>query len=223
MALEFHLSDLDNGIMLRCEGRIVCGTDTRELEERVGRLVRSVRSVVLELSGVTFIDSGGLGLLVRLSAVARAAGGDLKLAAPSPQLVRLLEITCLTKVFRLFKSPEEALAASPARGQAAAQGTKRVLCVDPSCDVLAFVRTVLQGEGYTILTTDNVSDARILLRASPPDLVLLGPNLDPVRATATLRAQSPQLRVVPLDAEFHHIEAAAATEVLLGQVRNAAA
>src|SRR5512142_259954 len=146
MGLLLHLSDLDNGVMLRCEGRLVCGPEAETLEQRVCRLLPLMRNVVLELSQVTFVDSGGLGLLVRLMTSARRSGGDVKLAAPSPQLTKLLDATCLKSAFDLYQSPEDAL--SSLGRTVVGEVVKRVLCVDPSCDVLSFVRTVLRHAGY---------------------------------------------------------------------------
>ncbi len=222
MALLFHVSDLPNAILLRCEGRIVCGHEAAELETRIRRLLPDLRCVVLELSGVTFIDSNGLGLLVRLMTSARAAGGELKLAAPSRQVAQLLENTCLSRVLEIFPSPEEALSAT-VRQLAGSQPTgKCVLCIDPSADVLTFMRTVLQTDGYSVVTTDNLLDARILLRTSVPNLVLLGPSVDPARATETLHALVPALRVLAVDPAFDRVEAAAATTLLLERLRAAA-
>jgi anti-sigma B factor antagonist len=217
MALLLHVSNLENGILLRCEGRIVCGPESEELEKRVRLLLPAFRHVVLDLSHVTFVDSGGMGLLVRLMTSARSLGGDVKLAAPSPQIAKLLETTGLRRVFELFQTTEEALSASLGQGTG-----KRVLCVDPSCDVLTFVRTTLRAAGYAVHTTENLFDAKILLRASRPDLLVLGPNLDSARSQETLREYLPAV-VLALDAHFDRLEAAEARAILLERVLKAAA
>ncbi len=217
MGLRLYVSNLEDGILLRCEGRIVCGPESEELETRVRRLLPVLRHVVLDLSQVTFVDSSGLGLLVRLMTSARTFGGDVKLAAPSPQTAKLLESTGLRRVFELFHTPEEALSAS--MGQRAGS---RVLCVDPSCDLLTFVRTILQTAGYVVHTTENLFDAKVLLRASRPDFLVLGPNLDSVRSNNTLREYLPRV-VLTLDAHFDHLEAAEAKAILLDRLRKAVA
>jgi anti-anti-sigma factor len=218
MSLQLHFSNLANGIMIRCEGRIVCGGATEELERRVRHLLPLVRHIVLELTQVSFVDSGGLGLLVRLMTSARHSGGDVKLAAPSPQVTKLLETTALARVFELFHSPEEALSFL-AQGAGGAKG-RRLLCVDPSCDVLAFMRTVLAPE-YSVRTTDNLFDAKILLRSSRPDLIVLGPNLDTIRAQKTILQEAPGTPVLALTADFDHVEAGEAGTLLLQRVHEA--
>ena len=52
-------------------------------------------SLRFDLSGVEFIDSSGLGVLVALTSSARGTGGDVTLMAPSKPVVRLLQISGL--------------------------------------------------------------------------------------------------------------------------------
>lgn len=58
-------------------------------------MLASHGSARFDLSGVEFIDSSGLGVLVALTSSARDAGGDVTLVAPSKPVVRLLEISGL--------------------------------------------------------------------------------------------------------------------------------
>jgi anti-sigma B factor antagonist len=48
--------------------------------------------LAVDMSGVTFIDAGGIGVLVAAANRARQAGGSLSLLAPSPQVRRLLDV-----------------------------------------------------------------------------------------------------------------------------------
>jgi len=48
--------------------------------------------LAVDMSGVTFIDAGGIGVLVAVANRARQAGGGLSLLAPSPQVRRLLDV-----------------------------------------------------------------------------------------------------------------------------------
>lgn len=56
--------------------------------------------VVVDLSEVDFIDSSGLGALISGLKVARQAGGDLRIAAPTRQVTTVLELTNLNRVLR---------------------------------------------------------------------------------------------------------------------------
>jgi anti-sigma B factor antagonist len=72
--------------------------------------------VVLDLSGVTFVDSVGLSMLIGLRRILSARGGSLHLAACSPAVAELLELTMLTRTFTLHATvagAEAAIAAGP--------------------------------------------------------------------------------------------------------------
>lgn len=58
-------------------------------------VVEELGSARLDLSGVEFIDSSGLGVLVALTSAAREAGGDVVIVAPSRPVTRLLQISGL--------------------------------------------------------------------------------------------------------------------------------
>ncbi|MCV7434572.1 STAS domain-containing protein [Mycolicibacterium bacteremicum] len=66
------------------------------------------RRVVVDLSGVEFIDSSGLGALISGLKVARQAGGDLRIAAPTRQVTTVLELTNLNRVLRAYPRPQDA-------------------------------------------------------------------------------------------------------------------
>jgi len=73
--------------------------------------LRKTPRIVLNLSDVTYIDSGGLGTLVGVYSSARAAGADIKLTGLGQRLRDVLQITKLATVFQVFDSEQEALAA----------------------------------------------------------------------------------------------------------------
>ena len=65
--------------------------------------------LVVNLEGVTYIDSSGLSALVSGLRTARQAGGDLRIAAAGVQPSALFVLTSLDQVFRLYPTVEEAL------------------------------------------------------------------------------------------------------------------
>ena len=67
-------------------------------------------SVVLDLSGVRFIDSAGLRVIVDGLTRARRRDGDLRLACPQASLRRTFEITGLDQVLSIHSSVDEATA-----------------------------------------------------------------------------------------------------------------
>ena len=69
-----------------------------------------VRSVVVDLAAVTFLDSSALGTFVVAHRALAGVGGQLKLAAPSSHVRKVLRITRLAEVIPLYESVDEACA-----------------------------------------------------------------------------------------------------------------
>src|SRR5437879_11376597 len=67
--------------------------EATELRETLKRLLASTRQIVLNLSGVTYIDSGGLGTLVGVYSSARSGGADVKLTGLGQRLRDVLQVT----------------------------------------------------------------------------------------------------------------------------------
>ena len=65
--------------------------------------------MVFDMSRVEFIDSSVIGALVGFMRKARDAGGDVKLAALTPDIETIFELTRLQKVFQIHDSVEEAV------------------------------------------------------------------------------------------------------------------
>jgi anti-sigma B factor antagonist len=74
------------------------------LREALDQAVAEGPNVVVDLSGVTFLDSTGLGDLVRARESALSRGGELHLVLTQPRIRRVLEITGLDAVFDIHKT-----------------------------------------------------------------------------------------------------------------------
>ncbi|MER7309604.1 anti-sigma factor antagonist [Streptomyces griseoluteus] len=86
------------------------------LEQTVDEALNHHPTVILDLTGVTFCDSSGLNTLIRLRRRAQHSGGELILAAPPPQMMRMLRITGADSVFTIHGSLAEAWQTHPASG-----------------------------------------------------------------------------------------------------------
>ena len=180
MALQVESRHVGKVTVMKCAGRIVAGDESEHLHQEFGKLLQEHKHFVLHLGEVNFVDSSGLGLLVRLAASARSARGDLKLCNVTKEVTHTLTITNLNRLLEVQESEVDAVSAFYQRGTAkdgAVRSGKTVLCVEQSANVLAYVREVLRHAGYDPLTTPNVSDARILIKAARPAVVILGPNV----------------------------------------------
>jgi anti-anti-sigma factor len=67
------------------------------------------QQVVLDLSRVDFMSSSGIRMLLDVLKQSRGIGGDLRLAAPQPGVLRTLEVSGLVRLFKIYPSVEEAV------------------------------------------------------------------------------------------------------------------
>ena len=96
-----------------CEVELVGEIDASlrdQASESMVDVLASRGTVVVDASQVTFIDSTGLGVLVGALKRVRTNDGDLALVCTGPRVLKVFEITGLTKVFAIHGSVDEALA-----------------------------------------------------------------------------------------------------------------
>lgn len=222
MPLELDVRRLGDVMLLKCKGRIVAGEESQALQRRVTELMDSDKQFVLHLGDVTFVDSSGLGLLVRLTGVTRAARGDIKLCAVRKDVAHTLTITNLNSVLESHPTEVEAVSAfyeKARRQETSVRGGAKVLCVDYSEDVLALLRELLRHAGYAPVTTSNLFDARVLAKATKPALVLAGPTLGAENVTI-IQGAIGDTPFLALEETFGNLEASEAAEHVLTAVKN---
>jgi anti-sigma B factor antagonist len=96
--------------VLDLEGKILLGEGDVQLKKHVTDLIaRGVRRVLLNCAEVPYMDSSGLGEVVRCYTAVKRAGGELKLVNLTKRLVDLFTITKLITVFETFESEEVAM------------------------------------------------------------------------------------------------------------------
>jgi anti-sigma B factor antagonist len=207
--------------IIRCQGRIVAGEDASLLDSTLENRAREFKQLVLNLSDIERLDSTGMGMLVRYSASLRRRGGDLHLAAPAPFVERMLSVTGLSSVLQVYSTEEEAIVSfleqsSPATE--ARQSGPKVLVLDPSPDLCAFVKAVLTQHGFHVKPTCLLHDARIMLKVDRVDYILIGPGTPRPATEAllqSLKAWAPNATTLQLDAGFQHRDADQAAQTLL--------
>jgi anti-sigma B factor antagonist len=84
--------------VVKCHGRLVAGA-TEEFSQEVKALLPQTKVVIIDLAELSYVDSSGLGTLVRLYTSARQHGCELKLLHLGKQLRNLLKLTNLLSVF----------------------------------------------------------------------------------------------------------------------------
>ena len=219
MLLSLDTREVGRVTIVRCNGRIVAGKESDALRAHVAWLLRDRRSIVLHLGEVGFIDSSGLGTMVRALTTTRQAHGDLKLCNVPDFVRKVLEMSRLTTVFDAHESEEKAVAAfyrPGARVEAPVATHRSVLCLDSDADVLAYLRELLRRAGYDVQSSSRVADALLLMRITQFDLLLVGHDMiaSPTSPPA-FRDACARFPVIELGSEFSTTHAGEAGAALL--------
>jgi len=110
VSLEVQSRQVDNGVtVVAPTGRLdVAGAPA--LKDAISEALKNgPPRVVLDMEGISFVDSTGLGSVIAALKQIRSSQGDLRLAAPNQQVRVVLELTTLDRVFPYYSTVEEAL------------------------------------------------------------------------------------------------------------------
>jgi anti-sigma B factor antagonist len=225
MQLVLQTQKLEDVAVIRCQGRIVTGDEVRALQLEFDKLMLTTKKFVLQLSEVNFIDSVGLGALVRLFGVLRNAHGGLRLCQLSPFVLQVLQATNLDRVFHPCASEKEAIEAfskarMPAPEDSSGVSKTRVVCIDTSNDLLAYLRALLQRSGYETFTTRYLQDAKTLVQAARANVVVCGPGTrsnEP--GIEEFRRGAPHVPLLILQPDFSTAEASQAGRDLVNRIQ----
>jgi anti-sigma B factor antagonist len=222
MRLALETREVGRVTIVRCKGRIVAGGETEALRAHVTWLLRDRRAIVLHLGEVVFIDSSGLGAMVRSLTSTRQAHGELKLCDVPEHVRKVLQLSHLAKLFESHESEDNAVAAfyrAPAHAEHPVAKGRSVLCIDRNVDVVAYIRELLRREGYDVHTSNNLRDATLLMRVTRFDLLLMGSDVTAAAATEkSFRDCCSGVPVVELGSEFSTLEAGEAASGLLERI-----
>ncbi len=91
------------------EGRLILGPPAEDLKGKINELVRQqVKSVVLDLARVTFVDSTGIGVIVKCAGAVGDAGGNLAISGATGIVQRTLDMCRVNSIVPMFATQEEA-------------------------------------------------------------------------------------------------------------------
>jgi len=230
MPLRLDTRPVGDVAVVQCSGRIVSGAEVRSLQLHLEKIFIQHHDVVLNLEKVDFVDSSGLGALVRLVSTAKVNHGTLKLCALQPHVKKTLEMTNLMALFETFESEADAIVAAYLGPRYAQDGNAEkqlhILCVYDSADVRALLGEVLCRAGYRAVTTGHMRDAQILLKATKAKLVVLGSNMQGVYgapAKQVIEEIDPAVSLVVLDEDFAAQNPGDAATKLLETIRDRSA
>ena len=212
--------------VIRVAGRIVTGEASDSLRDHVQYVLHDRRWLVLNLGDVSFVDSTGLGTIVRLLSLTRQARGDLKLCNLPPGVQKLLTITTTYKLFDTHETEEKAIEAFYTGSIPDPEHVRKgppVICIHRNPDVQAYLRELLRKAGYDVQTATTMRDARVLVRVTRPALVVVEQEAttDPDRKAA-FESACAGLPCIVLDSDFSTQHAAEAATSLLERIAQVA-
>ncbi len=103
MSVKVNVRETESAVILEVIGRITIGPSGPSLQDRVCELLDSGhKNIILDLGGVTFLDSSGLGQLVGGYSTAVSRGGEIRLLNLNKRVYDLMQITKLYTVFAIY-------------------------------------------------------------------------------------------------------------------------
>jgi anti-anti-sigma factor len=96
--LKLQISTSDGATLVKCLGRLTADVSVL-FKDEIKMLIPGAKQVTLDLSGITFMDSSGLGAVVKVYVTAKKSKCELRLVNLTPRVRELLGMTHLLDVF----------------------------------------------------------------------------------------------------------------------------
>ena len=110
MALQIAEKQIEGVTVLDFVGRITLGDESNQVRTKIKEMLgKGKTQIVLDLAGVSYIDSAGLGMLMAGYTSAQNQGATLKLANLTKRFHELLNITKLVTIFDTYESVDDAV------------------------------------------------------------------------------------------------------------------
>lgn len=110
MLLRVDIEDHDGTALVTTVGEIDAATADTVAEAVSKALADGYKRVIVDFAQVTFIDSTGLGVLVKSHRAAEAADAVFGVVHPTPQTRKLIRVLGLDQLLNIYDTEEQALA-----------------------------------------------------------------------------------------------------------------
>jgi anti-sigma B factor antagonist len=108
--MKIKVSEKYEAVIIALKGNVMGGDDTKNFNETLHKLIEEGKhNVVIDLSGVKFMNSSGLGMLIGGLTTVKKADGRLILAGVTDKIESLLIITKLITIFETSDTVDEAV------------------------------------------------------------------------------------------------------------------
>jgi anti-sigma B factor antagonist len=106
--MNFSHEIKDNKLIIRLSGDLIGEDNGVAVIETVGAaLQQKIMNCIIDISGLRYINSTGIGVLITVLTKFRNKGGEVYLMKPSESVQKLLVITKLNAIFQIIQSEEE--------------------------------------------------------------------------------------------------------------------
>ncbi len=109
MELQIEIREQDGVTVVACLGKLVLSEETTRFGNQVRTLLDEKPVIVMDLSGLSYADSSGIGTLMGLFVAARARSGEIKFAQPSDRIANVLKSMQLVGVLGMYPHVDDAV------------------------------------------------------------------------------------------------------------------
>lgn len=115
MAFHFDFRQVEPDVTVATlTGMLNLGNRVAEFEQAIKqRIWDGSRKMVFDLTGLTYIDSAGLGMVATAAGLMQKSGGKLVVVSPGGKITQMFEITRLNRLINIFTDVEEACDSFP--------------------------------------------------------------------------------------------------------------
>jgi anti-sigma B factor antagonist len=108
--LKFTLKVVGDVCVLKLDGKFMAGGDSFFLREKIKNVLSmGIEKLLIDMDGVPYIDSTGVGFLVSSHTSLKSQGGQLKLLKVKPKILEVFKVMSLLSIFELFEDEEAAM------------------------------------------------------------------------------------------------------------------
>lgn len=117
MPFETERKTLDSGVVvLGLLGTMTIGNQLQQLEWTVGELTKNNQNrIVIDLSGVTYVDSAAIGVLIGCNGSVRKSGGQLRISGVGNRVLSIIKMVGVDGVLTLDATTDDSVAALAAK------------------------------------------------------------------------------------------------------------
>jgi anti-sigma B factor antagonist len=111
MRLEIDVVETNRAVVIALIGDLVFGPECEALSQSIKELLSQGKtSILINLRGLHYIDSSGVGELIASLSSVRKQGGEFRIAEPNDMVDDVFRLTRIQKVLEIYATQEEALA-----------------------------------------------------------------------------------------------------------------